>query len=41
MVSTWDHGLPANVEAMKVIQNGGSALEAVISGCKKTETLNG
>ena len=29
VISTWNHGLPANEAAWKVLQNGGKALDAV------------
>lgn len=32
VISTWDHGMPANEAAWKVLQNGGSSLDAVEAG---------
>lgn len=32
VISTWNHGLAANTEAMKTLKNGGSALDAVEKG---------
>lgn len=37
MVSTWNHGLSANDAGMSVINNGGSALDAVEAGARKVE----
>jgi N4-(beta-N-acetylglucosaminyl)-L-asparaginase len=37
VVSTWDHGLPANEAAWKVLQGGGRALDAVEAGVRVTE----
>lgn len=37
VISTWRHGLEANVAAMQVLQNGGRALDAVEAGVKVTE----
>lgn len=37
IVSTWDHGLPANEAAWKVLQSGGRALDAVEAGVRVTE----
>jgi isoaspartyl peptidase/L-asparaginase-like protein (Ntn-hydrolase superfamily) len=36
-ISTWDHGLPANAEAWKILSNNGSALDAVEAGVRITE----
>ncbi len=36
-VSTWDHGVPANKEAIKILLNGGTALDAVESGVRVPE----
>jgi N4-(beta-N-acetylglucosaminyl)-L-asparaginase len=36
-ISTWNHGLIANEEAMKIIKNGGRALDAVEAGVKTAE----
>lgn len=37
VVSTWNHGLPANEAAWKVLQTGGRALDAVETGVKVAE----
>lgn len=37
VLSTWNHGLEANVEAMKIMQQGGSVLDAVEAGVRVTE----
>ena len=37
VISTWNHGLAANEAAWKVLQEGGSAMDAVESGVKVTE----
>lgn len=37
VLSTWDHGLPANVEAMRVLGEGGSVLDAVEQGVRVVE----
>lgn len=37
VLSTWNHGLAANEGAWKVLQNGGSALDAVQNGVMVTE----
>jgi N4-(beta-N-acetylglucosaminyl)-L-asparaginase len=37
VISTWNHGLAANEAAWNVLQNGGSALDAVEAGVKVTE----
>jgi N4-(beta-N-acetylglucosaminyl)-L-asparaginase len=37
VISTWNHGLAANAEAWKVLENGGSALDAVEKGVRVTE----
>ncbi len=37
VISTWNHGLAANEVAWKILQNGGSAMDAVESGVKVTE----
>ena len=29
IISTWNHGIPANAEAMKILKSGGSVLDAV------------
>lgn len=36
-LSTWDHGIPANDTAMKVLMNGGSALDAAEKGVMVVE----
>jgi N4-(beta-N-acetylglucosaminyl)-L-asparaginase len=37
VVSTWNHGLPANREAWSVLADGGRALDAVEAGVRVTE----
>tara|TARA_B100001142_G_scaffold175145_1_gene174809 strand:+ start:862 stop:1842 length:981 start_codon:yes stop_codon:yes gene_type:complete len=37
VISTWEHGMAANVAAMKVLQNGGKAIDAVENGVKIPE----
>ncbi|MFZ9046753.1 MAG: N(4)-(beta-N-acetylglucosaminyl)-L-asparaginase [Cyclobacteriaceae bacterium] len=37
VISTWNHGLPANEEAWSVLENGGSALDAAEAGVKVVE----
>jgi len=37
IISTWKHGLQANIAAMEVLNNGGSALDAAEAGVKVTE----
>lgn len=37
VISTWDHGLPANEAAWKVIGGGGKAIDAVEAGVKVVE----
>lgn len=37
VISTWKHGMPANEAAMKVLQSGGKAIDAVESGVKIPE----
>ena len=37
VISTWHHGLAANEAAWKVLQNGGSAMDAVENGVKVSE----
>jgi isoaspartyl peptidase/L-asparaginase-like protein (Ntn-hydrolase superfamily) len=37
VLSTWKHGLPANEAALEIIENGGSALDAVEAGAKVPE----
>lgn len=32
VISTWNHGLPANEAAMEVLRNGGKAIDAVEKG---------
>ena len=32
VISTWKHGMPANVAAMEVLQSGGKAIDAVEAG---------
>jgi N4-(beta-N-acetylglucosaminyl)-L-asparaginase len=38
VLSTWDHGAPANVEAWKVLSKGGTALDAVEKGVRVSES---
>ncbi|MBK6342414.1 MAG: N(4)-(beta-N-acetylglucosaminyl)-L-asparaginase [Flavobacteriales bacterium] len=38
VLSTWDHGLPANEKAWEVLQNGGSVLDAVEQGVMVVES---
>ncbi|MEM7037321.1 MAG: N(4)-(beta-N-acetylglucosaminyl)-L-asparaginase [Bacteroidota bacterium] len=38
VISTWNHGLAANAGAWKVLENGGSALDAVEKGVMVTES---
>ncbi len=37
VISTWDHGMPANEAAWKVLQQSGSALDAVEAGVRVPE----
>ena len=37
LISTWDFGLAANQEGAKILENGGSALDAVEAGAKVPE----
>ena len=37
VLSTWKHGLPANEAALEILENGGSALDAVEAGAKVPE----
>ncbi|MBL7111700.1 MAG: N(4)-(beta-N-acetylglucosaminyl)-L-asparaginase [Bacteroidales bacterium] len=37
VISTWHHGLAANEAAWKILQNGGSAMDAVENGVKVSE----
>jgi len=37
VVSTWNHGLPANLEAWKILDGGGRAVDAVEAGVRVTE----
>ncbi len=37
VISTWDHGLPANEAAWKILEEGGTALDAVEAGVKVPE----
>ena len=41
VISSWDHGLQANQVAIPILEKKGSALDAVIEGCKLTELENG
>lgn len=38
VLSTWDHGFEANKSAWKVLESGGSALDAVEQGVRTTES---
>ncbi len=38
IISTWNHGLQANVAAWRVLQNGGSATDAVEAGVRVPES---
>ncbi len=38
ILSTWDHGMPANAKAWEVLQAGGSVLDAVEQGVMVTES---
>jgi len=37
VISTWEHGMPANVAAMKVLKNRGKAIDAVEAGVRIPE----
>ncbi|MCX6141044.1 MAG: N(4)-(beta-N-acetylglucosaminyl)-L-asparaginase [Candidatus Kapabacteria bacterium] len=37
VISTWDHGLPANITALATLRNGGSVLDAVERGVMVVE----
>lgn len=37
VISTWDHGVPANKAAMHILMNGGKAIDAVETGVKVVE----
>ena len=37
ILSTWDHGLPANEAGLKVLENGGNAMDAAEAGAKVPE----
>jgi L-asparaginase/N4-(beta-N-acetylglucosaminyl)-L-asparaginase len=37
ILSTWEHGLPANESAWKILQNGGSAMDAAEAGAMVPE----
>jgi len=37
VISTWNHGMPANEEAWKILSSGGRALDAVEAGVKVPE----
>lgn len=37
VISTWNHGVPANKEAMQILLNGGKAIDAVEAGVKVAE----
>ncbi len=38
IISTWNHGVPANEAAFKILQNGGSALDAAEKGVAEIES---
>lgn len=38
VISTWEHGVEANAAAWKILQSGGSALDAVEAGVRVTES---
>ena len=38
VVSTWSHGMPANEVAWEILENGGSALDAVEAGVRVSES---
>lgn len=38
ILSTWDHGMPANEKALEVLRNGGSVLDAVEQGVAVVES---
>ena len=38
VISTWNHGLPANKAAWKILKKGGSALDAVEAGVRVVES---
>jgi N4-(beta-N-acetylglucosaminyl)-L-asparaginase len=38
VISTWNHGLPANTAAWKILKNGGRALDAVEQGVRTAES---
>ena len=38
VISTWKHGLPANEAAMKILKNGGKAIDAVEAGVRVPES---
>lgn len=37
VISTWNHGLPANARAWEILSNGGKAIDAVEAGVRVTE----
>lgn len=37
VISTWDHGIPANESAWEILKNGGKAIDAVEAGVKIPE----
>ena len=37
VISTWSHGIPANEASIKILENNGSALDAVEAGVRVTE----
>ncbi len=38
IISTWNHGMPANEEALRILQDGGTALDAVEAGVRVIES---
>ncbi len=38
VISTWDHGMQANIPAWEILNNGGSALDAVEAGVRVVES---
>ena len=37
VISTWEHGMPANMAAMQILKSGGKAIDAVEAGVKTPE----
>jgi len=38
ILSTWNFGMPANVEAMRILDNGGNAMDAAEAGARNAES---